>query len=271
MASSHAAVAAICGLARKFSHCFFCLGLAFAGVNIAASELYARVGIGLDSPVSAAFMDRDCSSTSPAALYGCGLANDGFPRRSIGEFGRTLSFAASLGIELTEDVRLELEFDHNAAREFAGEANFLATGRQQDVDTEYSSTTAMLSAYADVRTFLQASKRPFKIFGGFGFGLIRLELEDTLMSFPRTSTEVPGADRTNATWMLTMGLSTQVAKQTTLECAWRYTDMGEIRTGEAQGRVVWRDGRRTPLILNLAETSADLRSRELRISIRHSF
>ena len=71
--------------------------------------------------------------------------------------------------------------------------------------------------------------------------------------------------------MLTMGLSTQVAKQPTLECAWRYTDMGEIRTGEAQGRVVWRDGRRTPLILNLAETSADLRSRELRLSIRHSF
>ena len=271
MKSSKLRIGEVRKLLRKLTHCFLAAGFVFVAVYGSASELYARVGLAFDAPANAVFVDRDCSSSSPAALYGCGLASDGFVRRSIGEFGRSLSYAASLGVELTEEVRLELELDHKAKREFSGEANFLAAGRQQSVDAEYSSKHAMLSAYADVRTFFQASEWPVTLFGGFGFGFTRLKLEQMLMTFPRTNTEVPGADRTNMIWMLTVGLSTSVAKDTTLEASWRYTDMGEIRTGEEQGRVVWRDGRRTPLILNLAETTADLRSRELRLSVRHSF
>ena len=42
--------------------------LAFEAAS--AGDHYLRVGIGLDRPVETAFMDTDCSSTSPAALYG---------------------------------------------------------------------------------------------------------------------------------------------------------------------------------------------------------
>ena len=36
-----------------------------------ADGAYFRAGVGVDRPVDTVFTDRDCSSTSPAALYGC--------------------------------------------------------------------------------------------------------------------------------------------------------------------------------------------------------
>ena len=41
------------------------------GVGI-ADDVYLRAGIGFDRPAETRFMDKDCSSVSPAALYGCG-------------------------------------------------------------------------------------------------------------------------------------------------------------------------------------------------------
>ena len=52
-----------------------------------AEDYYLRGGIGLDRPGKAAFTDTDCSSTVPAALYGCGTGGDGARLRSAGEFG----------------------------------------------------------------------------------------------------------------------------------------------------------------------------------------
>ena len=73
-----------------------CLHLAAALVGIAAimvpgvgiaDDVYLRAGIGFDRPAETRFMDKDCSSVSPAALYGCGTGGDGAPLRSLGEFG----------------------------------------------------------------------------------------------------------------------------------------------------------------------------------------
>ena len=38
----------------------------------------------------------------------------------------------------------------------------------------------------------------------------------------------------------------------TLDLAWRYTDLAEVRTGRGSGRVVWRDANREPLPLDFA-------------------
>ena len=53
-----------------------------AAMSLASSaavvgEYYLRGGIGLDRPGEAAFTDTGCSSTVPAALYGCGTGGDG--------------------------------------------------------------------------------------------------------------------------------------------------------------------------------------------------
>ena len=91
------------------------------------------------------------------------------------------------------------------------------------------------------------------------------------MTFPKTTTIVPGTSRTGLTWMLTAGLGISLAEQTTLDLAWRYTDYGVIETGEGKGRVEWRDGSREPLALDLARTRAKLRSYEFRLSLRYAF
>ena len=79
------------------------------------------------------------------------------------------------------------------------------------------------------------------------------------MTFPRTTTVVPGASRVDVAWMLAAGFAMPLGEGTALDLAWRYTDLGAVRTGRGPGRVVWRDGSREPGELNLAETRAKLR------------
>ena len=70
--------------------------------------------------------------------------------------------------------------------------------------------------------------------------------------------------------MVTAGVATALSERTTLDLAWRYTDLGAIHTGRGEGRVVWRDGSREPLPLDLAATRAKLRSHGLRLSLRYA-
>ena len=71
--------------------------------------------------------------------------------------------------------------------------------------------------------------------------------------------------------MVTAGVAAVLNARTTLELAWRYSDLGEVRTGRGAGRVVWRDGSREPLPLDLAATRATLSSHGLRLSVRYAF
>ena len=55
--------------------------MAVGAAESAAADWYLRAGIGLDRAGKTVFTDRDCSSASPAALYGCGTGGDGAPYR----------------------------------------------------------------------------------------------------------------------------------------------------------------------------------------------
>ena len=91
------------------------------------------------------------------------------------------------------------------------------------------------------------------------------------MTFPRTTTVVPGARRTGLAWMLTAGGAVALGERATLDLAWRYSDLGEVRTGRGEGRVVWRDGSREPRPLDLVATRANLASHGLVLSVRYAF
>lgn len=71
--------------------------------------------------------------------------------------------------------------------------------------------------------------------------------------------------------MATMGVPVALAELVPLELAWRSSDLGEVRTPPGPGRVVWRDGSREPLPLDLALTSAQLKkSCGLRLSLHRA-
>ncbi len=234
-------------------------------------DFYLRAGIGLDRPAESVFSDRDCSSVSPAALYGCGRGGDGAPYRSVGDFGMPEALEIGLGRVATRALRFEVLAGYRPRLEFRGRANFLQPMREQAVEAKVSSLSALLAVHVDLPALGVPKIGPLEPFVGVGAGIVRTRIGETTLTFPRTRTTVPGTDRTEFVWMVTAGVAAVLNARATLELAWRYSDLGEVRTGRGVGRVVWRDGSREPLPLDLAATRATLSSHGLRLSVRYAF
>ncbi len=234
-------------------------------------DFYFRAGVVLDGSEETRFRDADCSSASPAALYGCGNGNDDAPLSSAGDFGTMAGFEFGLGYAAAPALRLEAVIRHRPIFSFEGRANFVQTAGRQAVSAELSSLTGMLVAYLDLPGLGLPRLGPFSPFIGAGGGLSRIDIDETHMEFPKTTTIVPGGQRVNLAWMLGAGFAASPGEKTTLDLAWRYTDYGAVETGRAKGRIVWRDGSRDPLEIDLAGTRADLRGHGLMLSLRYAF
>ena len=235
-----------------------------------AGNFYLRGGLGLGRSGDVIFMDKDCSSTAPAALYGCGTGGDGAPYRSRGDFGTVAALEIGLGYTVAP-ARFEVLVEYRPRIEFEGRANFLAPERRQEVSADLSSVSGMLAAFVDFAGLGLPRLGPFDPFIGAGLGAVRNRIGETRMTFPATTTIVPDASRTDLAWMVTAGVSMPLDERVSLDIAWRYTHLGEVRTRRGAGRVVWRDGSREPLPLDLAPTWARLASREARLSLRYAF
>ncbi len=235
-----------------------------------AEDYYLRGGIGLDWRESTAFTDTDCSSTTPKALYGCGTGGDGARLRSVGDFGGVPSMELGLGYE-TGAFRYEVLVEYRPGFSFEGRANFLSPERRQEVSADLSSLSGMLAGFVDLTGLGLARAGPFAPFIGAGIGAVQTRIGQTTMTFPVTTTIAPGGSRTGLAWMATAGVALALDQRISLDLAWRYTDLGEIRTPRGPGRVVWRDGRREDLPLDVAPTRARLRSHGIRLSLRYTF
>ena len=231
---------------------------------------YLRAGIGLDHPADTQFMDKDCSSVSPAALYGCGVGTDGAPLRALGDFGTLAGLELGLGYARVSTARFEVLIDNRPRIAFEGCANFLEPPLRQAVSADLSSLSGMLAAYVDLPELGLSRLGPVSPFIGGGVGAVRTEIGDTRMMFPRTTTLVPGTSRGTLTWMLTAGGAIALGADLTLDLARRYTDLGAVETGRGTGQVVWRDGSRAPLLLDLAATRATLKSHGVQLSLRYA-
>ncbi len=235
-----------------------------------AGDYYLRGGIGLDWQGNTAFTDTDCSGTAPAALYGCGTGGDGAPYRSAGRFGTVPAVELGLGYA-SGAVRFEVLAEYRPHFTFEGRANFLARGRRQDVSAKLSSVSGMVAGFVDLAPLGLPKPGPFAPFIGAGVGAVHTRIGKTTMTLPATTTSVPGGSRTGLAWMATAGVAVALDERVVLDLAWRYSDLGEIRTPRGAGRVVWRDGSREPLPLDLAPTKARLKGHGVRLSLRYAF
>ena len=247
------------------------IGASMLSGTVAAGGVYLRAGIGLDRPVETAFTDRNCSSTAPAALYGCGRGGDGAPYRSRGDFGTVPVLEVGLGYLVAPAARLEVLVEYRPRFSFEGHANFLEPARRQSVAADLSALSGMVAGYVDLPALGLPKIGPFGPFIGAGVGVVRTRIGETRMTFPRTTTIVPGTSRVDLAWMLTAGVAVALGERATLDLAWRYSDLGEVRTGRGEGRVLWRDGSREPRPLDLAATRANLASHGLVLSVRYAF
>ena len=227
---------------------------------------YLRTGASLDLSSGTRFGDRNCLSTSPTALYGCGTGGDGIARGTRGDFGMAGGVEVGLGYVATPGLRLETSIAYRPSFAFEGTANFLQTDALQSVSAGLRSASGMVAAYVDL-----TAQGPFRVFAGTGAGLHYVDISEFHMTFPRTQTIVPDGRRIDFTVMLATGVATAFSDKITLDLAWRYVDWGIVETGKATGQVVWKDGSREPLELDLAETWARLSGQGFTASLRYAF
>lgn len=232
------------------------------------SGYYFRGSLAFERARTVEFRDEDCFSQSPAALYGCGTGNDGEPLHGLVDSGTTVGFELGLGRVLTPWLRLEGAVHYRPGVSLDGEANFVQTQARQDVSVKFSTYGALAAAYVDIPWPAQGYGIPFV---GAGLGAARIDVGETRMTFTRTRTLVPGGQRTNFTWMVTAGIGIPVGERVTLDLAWRYTDYGTIGTEAGAGAIVWHDGSRDPLELELAPTQGRLRAHGGSIGLRYAF
>ena len=239
----------------------------------AFAQIYVRGGALLDWADDTQFRDVDCASTMPAALYGCGAGNDGAPLRSLGDFGTLAGLEFGLGYIVVPYLRLEAGIQYRPDFTFEGGANFtqLSPGDRHAVTAELSALSGMTAAYLDIGELLLFHYASIGPFIGIGGGLSRIEISDTRMDFPVTSTIVPGGDRVSFSWMLTAGLSMSLNPRLMLDAGWRYTDHGHIETARGEGRVVRREDGHVLAAFDLIETRGRLRSHGLNVSLRYAF
>ena len=246
-------------------------GWIFSGSTAQANGFYLRAGGSLEGSGETRFKDKSCSSTSPPALYGCGTGNDGAPKSSLGDFGTMAGFEFGIGRAVAPAVRLEAVLQHRPSFSFKGRANFVQTTARQSVSADLSSLSGMIAAYVDLPRLGLSRFGPFSPFVGAGAGVSRIHIGETRMEFPRTATIVPGGQRVGLARMLMAGVGIGLTETVTLDLGYRYRNSGTAETGRATGRIVWHDGSRDPLELDLAETRARVSTQGFWVSMRYKF
>ncbi len=231
-----------------------------------AGEFYLRAGAGFDIPGESIFLDENCDNRG---LYGCGRDADGNPRRSIGKFDSMAVMEFGAGYDPEGAARFELLVEYRPGFRFDGEPNFTAS--PEDTTADARSISAIAAAFFDMNAATLPVVGQVRPFVGTGIGVSRNTVKNKTLNFTRTYTAVPDGSHTDTAYMATAGFSIELDDRTNFDISWRYTDLGEFRTGDGAGQVVWRDGSRPPIPLDLAPTWTRLRAHGLRLSIRKSF
>ncbi len=249
----------------------FALSSVLVTATAEAGEFYLRSGAGFDDiPGDSVFLDKDCDSRGALPLYGCGRDADGNPRRSIGQFDSMAVMEFGAGYDPEGAARFELLVEYRPGFRYDGKPNF-DWATQQDTVADARSISAMAAAFFDMNATTLPVVGQVGPFVGAGIGVARNTVKNKTQNFPRTYTTVPDGSHTDTAWMVTAGFSIELDDRTNFDIGWRYTDLGEFRTGTGGGQVVWRDGSMPPDPLDLAPTWTRLRAHGLRLSIRRSF
>ena len=233
---------------------------------------YVRGGIGLDHPSKAEFSDYDCTADGLGYLYGCGTGYDGARRRSFGGFGNPGAVEAGVGFVVGPSMRVEALVAYRPRVLYRGKANWGTAATRQITTAKISSLSGMLTAYADLPLSSgTAGTGRVHPFVGVGLGVARNRVHGKQIDFTKTTTIVPGGVQTDTTWMVEVGSGIKLNARTTLDIAWRYTDLGVASTGLGDGSLVYKDGRNPLNLANLAPTGARITGLGMRLSLRYAF
>lgn len=217
--------------------------LATGATSAAAEGVYFRIGAGYDWSTPAVFADRDCTSVTPAALYGCGPGNDGLPLGAYGDFGTSPAVEAAIGFRAAPALRIETAVSFRPHFAFVGDANFANTPDPQPVTATLSQAAVMGWAYVDLGT-LAGGGWPVNPFIGFGIGVSRNALSEMYFEFPGLAqpawSETPGGVRYSPAVGFAAGMSRQLSERLAVELAYRHVNYGLVGTDAGDMELVRR-------------------------------
>ena len=182
---------------------------------------------------------------------GCGRDGDGVPYRSIAEFELAPVLELGLGYAAARVVRLEVVAEYRPRavpirrpRQFPGDRTPAIGCRGPVVAVGHAGGLRRRDragrAEARLSTTLCRGRRQQD----------RRNAHDLSEEDDNRAWRVPDRCRLDADG----GFEVPLNGRMSLDVAWRYTDLEEIRTGRGAGSVVWRDGSREPFGLDLAAT-----------------
>jgi opacity protein-like surface antigen len=251
--------------------CFVFLSNTASSAAASDFPVYIRGLMGLGGSFDTTFEDTDCSSSSPAAYFGCGTGQDGRPLGAYGDFGRTALLEAGLGIEVTDYLRVEAVLDYRPGFAFDGNANFLRAGADQPVSGEVTQMGVMAFAYFEPLTAL-GYVTPIKPFIGAGAGASWNEIGEMTYKFPALRqprySQMPGGTNTSFAWSVVGGAAYDISDRLTLDISYRYSDLGEVRTDEG---TLFIQRSSSTLEIPIAETKANLTEQSIAASFRWRF
>ena len=161
-----------------------------------AGDYYLRGGVGLDRPGEAAFTDTDCASTVPAAFYGCGTGGDGAPYRSVGRFGTVPAVELGLGYA-TGAIRFEVRWSNTGrtTRSKAAPISWRRSGGRRYRRSCRRCRECWPASSTSPRSGCPSPARSRRS-SGPASASAHTRIGKTTMTFPATTTIVPGGSRT---------------------------------------------------------------------------
>ena len=228
---------------------------------------YVRLGAGVQWPETSALKDQRCSSTSPPALFGCEQGDDGRSLGAYGGFDQAPVVDAAVGYRWTPWLRTEALLNWSPQLNVSAQSNFLGAGSNQPVSSSGNGLAGFGVLYVDGPSL--ATVRPFI---GAGLGAARTSLADVTYRFPAISSDAvtvtSGGSSTSFAYLLTAGVSIPVSERLDLDLAYRWTDLGTVKTNAGSAKIVRPAGRSN---LKIAGTQIDLKSQAVLASLRLSF
>ncbi len=245
--------------------------LCFAAIPVEAMDWYLRGGAGLDGSLAADFSDADSAATHPPALFGVGPGNDGRQIGAYGDFGRFLLMEAAVGKRILPWLRSEIAVAYRPNMKYSGYANFRGVPGGQPVSASADSISGMAHCYIDIATLFGVPMGRFQPYLGGGLGVSYNRLDEMSYGFPGNPgahkiTVTPSGDHAGFACMATVGTGIALTDRIVVDIAYRYTDLGQVRTDAGRAFLNNRpDG------IEIGETWAPLRTHGIFAGIRYLF
>jgi opacity protein-like surface antigen len=235
-----------------------------------AGSWYLRGSLGYEWSCTADFSDRNSLSTSPPALFGYVTGSDGRPIGAYGDFGKFPGFEIAAGRNVLPWLRADLSLCYRPDMDYRGHANFAGVPGQQPVRSEAHSLGLLGNVFLELAPLLNMSSSRLRPYVGGGLGITCNRLDRMIYEFPGLTNHkvsiTPAGEKNDFTFMLTAGTGIVLSDRVILDIAYRYADLGQMRTD--QGNMYMNN---LPGGIVIGETLTRLRCHGITLGIRYSF